>query len=243
MEKDTSWKEVGKWYDRIVSKEGHYFHQEVIFPHLLKWLKLKPGDALLDLGCGQGVLSRHLPKGTTYYGLDLAPNLIEKAKGYTEPQNFYVRDVTQPLNLDRKDFAAAVFVLSLQNMGHPEKAIEQAHSHLRKDGKLTLILNHPCFRIPRQSHWEIDPVKKMQSRKIDRYMTPMEIPIDVQGVKTLSFHYSLSQICSFLFEAGFAITRLEEWISNKASTGKWAKMENRAREEFPLFLALEAAKS
>ena len=35
----------------------------------------------------------------------------------------------------------------------------------------------------------------------------------------------------------------EEWISDKRSMGKRAGMENRAREEFPLFLAILAKKS
>jgi len=36
---------------------------------------------------------------------------------------------------------------------------------------------------------------------------------------------------------------MEEWISDKKSTGAKARMENRSREEFPLFLALLAQKS
>jgi hypothetical protein len=33
---------------------------------------------------------------------------------------------------------------------------------------------------------------------------------------------------------------MEEWISDKQSSGKFAKMENRSREEIPLFLLLQA---
>ena len=73
----------------------------------------------------------------------------------------------------------------------------------------------------------------------------MEIPIQMnpsqkaQSTKTYSYHFPLSEITTWLREAGFVITRLEEWCSNKSSTGKNAKMENRARKEFPLFLAIE----
>ncbi len=249
MSKDTSWQQAGKWYDQIVSKEGHYYHQEVIFPALKKWLKLKERDALLDLGCGQGVLARHLPKGVAYCGLDLAPALIEKAKAHSPAHQFLVRDVTQPLKLDKKEFTHAIFILSLQNIEKPEKALKEACQYLRQGGKLTLVLNHPCFRIPRQSHWEIDPNKKLQSRKIDRYMSPMEIPITMnpgdkrQPQVTYSYHFPLSTICGFLHAAGLVISRLDEWCSDKESSGKWAKMENRARKEFPLFLAIESMKA
>jgi len=37
---------------------------------------------------------------------------------------------------------------------------------------------------------------------------------------------------------GLVIKDIEEWRSEKESQGKWAKMEDRAREEFPLFLAI-----
>jgi hypothetical protein len=44
-----------------------------------------------------------------------------------------------------------------------------------------------------------------------------------------------------LSSAGFAITRIEEWISHKKSEkGPRQEAEDRARKEFPLFLAIEA---
>ena len=243
--KDTSWKEVGKWYDQLVSKEGHYFHEEVIFPHLLSWQKFKKGDSLLDLGCGQGVLARKLPRELIYYGLDAAKPLIDSAKKYSN-HHYFVRDVTEPLKIDKSDFDYAAIILALQNMKNPERVFEQAAAHLKKNGKLFLVINHPCYRIPRQSSWGVDEGKKLQFRRIDRYMTPMEIPIQMhpsqraQSKETLSYHLPLSEITGGLCKAGFTLTRLEEWCSNRRSTGKHAKMENRARQEFPLFLAIEA---
>ncbi len=243
--KDTSWKEVGKWYDQLVSKEGHYYHEEVIFPHLLQWQKFKPGESLLDLGCGQGVLARKLPKEMEYYGLDAAKSLIEKAQKYSH-HHYFVRDVTEPLKIDKKDFDYAAIILALQNMEKPALALKQAALHLKPQGTLFLVLNHPCYRIPRQSSWGVDEEKKMQFRRIDRYMSPMEIPIQMhpsqkkQSQKTYTYHFPLSDLTAWLRETGYVITRLEEWCSNKESTGKFAKMENRARKEFPLFLSIEA---
>lgn len=244
MKKDTSWKQVGKWYDDIVSKGGHTYHQEVIFPELKRWVKFKKGDAILDLGCGQGILARELAGKTPYVGIDAAKSLIEKARGYSK-HPFHVGDVTEPLKIDRDDFSHAFIILALQNMEEGEKAILNASKHLRKGGKLIVVLNHPCYRIPRQSSWGIDEGKKMQYRRIDRYLSPLEIPIQMHpskeaaSEKTFSYHQPLSTYVTWMVQAGFSVTRLEEWRSHKSSSGKWAKMENRAREEFPLFLALE----
>jgi len=73
----------------------------------------------------------------------------------------------------------------------------------------------------------------------------MESPIQMHPSKeksspyTFSYHDSISTYGKWMTTKGFALTKLEEWSSHKSSTGKRAKMENRAREEFPLFLALE----
>jgi len=244
MKKDTSWKQVGKWYDDIVSKGGHVYHKEVIFPTLEKWLSFSEGDAVLDLGCGQGILARQLPKNISYQGVDLAKPLIEKAKGYTNHQ-FLKGDATKPLKISKKDFSHAFMILSLQNMERGDQAVKNAGQHLKKGGRLILVLNHPCYRIPRQSSWGVDENKKLQYRRVDRYLSPLEIPIQMhpskqeKSEKTFSYHHPLSTYIKWMTDSGFAITRLEEWHSTKTSTGKHAKMENRARCEFPLFLALE----
>lgn len=240
----SSWQGVSDWYDKIVSKEGHYYHRELILPNLLQLLQLKKGDAVLDLACGQGVLARQLPKGVDYTGVDGAKGLIDAAKGYSEAQ-FVHHDLTKPLALGRT-FSHVVIVLAFQNISEPMQVLKTARSHLRKNGDLILVLNHPCFRIPRQSSWQVDESKKIQYRRIDRYGSPLQIPIYTSPSQkedsqvTWSYHYSLSQISEMLSRENFGVDRLYEWYSNKQSSGKAAKMENFARKEFPLFLTVRA---
>lgn len=246
--KETSWKHVDKWYDNLVAKEGHYYHQEVIFPSIFKWITIQEETSILDIACGQGVLARQIPPHICYYGLDAAAPLIEKAKQYNKSKNhhFLVQDVTTPFSLKKNDFSYATIILAMQNIADPLKVLKNIYNHLHKSGKLIIVLNHPCFRIPRQTSWEIDQKKKLQYRRVDSYMSPLEIPILMEpgqknaSQKTYSYHFSLTQISAFLFKSGFAISRLEEWCSNKTSMGGAAKMENRARKEFPLFLGIEA---
>ena len=45
-------------------------------------------------------------------------------------------------------------------------------------------------------------------------------------------------LISITFLAGFAVLEIEEWVSDKKSTGAKGKMENRARAEIPLFMTL-----
>ena len=250
MGKETSWETSSSWYDKIVGAKGHYYHQQVIIPRLLKLLGDKPAH-LLDLACGQGILSRHVPKTTRYVGVDASASLIKAAKTYSkqEGHTFLVHDLTQPVTLPSNTFTHAVCILALQNIESPLPLLRTAHAHLQPSAPFILVLNHPCFRIPRQSSWGQDPQKKLQYRRIDRYMSPLKIPIQTQPSKqdaseeTWSFHHPLSYYTGLLKKSGFAIETIEEWCSDKKSIGKNAAMENRSRQEFPLFLTITARKN
>lgn len=243
----TSWEGASEWYNSLVGTDGHYYHQHVIFPHLLKILKTQKKDlSMLDLGCGQGAFAQVLPKDFSYDGVDLSSSLIRMAKKNNIQPNraFHQHDVCQPFDL-HKTFTHAAMILSFQNVAHPKGSLQNAKKHLKQGGVFILVLNHPCFRIPRQSSWEIDESKKIQYRRIDTYMTSMTIPIEAhpgkaKGTQTFSFHYPLSTIFALLQETGFSVSNLFELCSDKMSTGKNAKMENRARGEIPLFLTIVA---
>jgi len=247
---NTSWQPVSRWYNKLTGIRGGYFHQQVIIPNVIRQLSLKPGDSLLDLGCGQGVLARNIPLDIDYYGIDLAVDLLDYArKSNRNPRcRFLKADITRPLPLDKKDFTQATAILVLQNVARPDLIIKNAAGCLVNQGRLVIVINHPCFRIPRQSSWGIDEQNQVQYRQINRYLSSLRVPINIRpsrgkkGPVAWSFHFSLSALSRFLDENGFLIKKIEEWISDKASVGRAAKMENRAREEFPLFLSILAQK-
>jgi len=243
----TSWQKVGEWYDGIIGESGSYYHQHVILPKVMPLLNLKKGASLLDLGCGQGVLAGALLPEVDYLGLDAAKYLLQKAKARHKTRQFMLADITKPLPLakDRR-FSHAAIILALQNVEDPEKVFLHLRPHLEPKATLVLVLNHPCFRIPRQSSWGFDEKTKTQYRRLNGYMSKQKIPIQAHpsqkeaSTNTWSFHHPLSDYVRFLANAGFQIQLIEEWCSDKESTGKAARWENRARKEFPLFLALKA---
>lgn len=249
----TSWEPVEKWYRSSVGNEGHYYHQTVVLPGVLRLLSSAKNSlphALLDFACGPGVLARQIPANIDYVGVDISPSFIKSAKSYDKnPKHQYiVADGTKSIPLTKHDFSHAAIILALQNMEHPQAALANVAKHLAVGGHLVIVLNHPCFRIPRQSSWKIDEQQKIQFRRIDCYSSPLNIPIQAhpskgeQSATTWSFHHPIASYSQWLFEAGFAIELIEEWHSDKVSTGKAAKMENKARKEFPLFMAIRAIK-
>lgn len=241
----TDWEKSSDWYKGCVGDKGHHYHQTVVIPGILRLLGIdaKGVGSLLDLGCGTGVLKKHLPRGIEYVGVDLAPSLVKQVG-----EGGCVADATKPLPVKKHDFDFVTIVLALQNMEKGEGAVENGRLHLKKGGKLLIVLNHPCFRIPRQSAWGIDEKSEVQYRRVDRYLSDMKIPIQTNPSKkeksdvTYSYHHPLSHYVAWLVKAGFAVTGLEEWASDKMSEGGKARRENRARKEIPLFLALLSEK-
>ncbi len=254
--KNTSWQRVAPWYNKITEQgKGHYYHQHVVIPGVLRLLgfDLKsnvPYSAfhILDLGCGNGILAKPLPKDVGYLGVDLSESLVNSAKNVDKNpvHKYLVADAGQPLTIP-VDFTHSAAILSLQNMQNPQGAIANASRHMTSGGRLVIVINHPAFRIPRQTSWGIDSARKIQYRRVDRYISPMAIPIrmnpsDRNSEETMSYHYPLSAYSRMLKEAGFVIELIEEWTSDKESEGRAAKMENRSRSEIPLFMAILATK-
>lgn len=246
--RDTSWQKVSKWYGEIVGERGHFFHQEVIFPKGMILLEVKKDSKVLDIACGTGVLSRYIDSSVPYVGVDKAKDLIIEAqkRDKNKGHKYLLGDVTIDIPTKEK-FNRAAIVLALQNIKDPAKTLKNIASKLESNARLLIVLNHPVFRIPRQTSWEEDKTNKMQYRRINRYLSPLEIPINAHPSQqnspvTWSYHYSIEDYSKFLFEAGFFIEKIEEWTSTKQSEGRVAKQENRAREEFPMFMAILAIK-
>ncbi|MCX6989169.1 MAG: class I SAM-dependent methyltransferase [Chlamydiae bacterium] len=252
QKENSSWESVSGWYNKVVGSKGHYYHENVILPKVAYILSqhVSKQSSLLDLACGQGILARSIPKEIEYLGIDAAASLIQSAKRLSKNKlhHFQVADLTNTLELTKNNFDACTIILALQNISNPLQVMRNAARHVKKDGVFILILNHPCFRIPRQTSWQIDEPKKIQYRRVDLYMSPLTIPIQAhpsqgeESVNTWSYHHNLSDYSKMLKEAGFVIDSLDEWCSDKQSTGGKAKMENRSREEIPMFLSIIAKK-
>ena len=260
----TSWGGVAKWYDETVEEKGSY-QQDLILPNLLRLMAIKKGEKVLDLACGQGLFSREFAKaGAKVVASDISSELVEIAKkksptplstksGQAEI-DYHVASADSLPFLKDGVIEKIAMVLALQNIENMNGTLAECARVLAPNGKLYLVLNHPAFRIPKESAWEFDEATKIQYRRIDRYISSLKSEIDMnpglnapQGrigrVMTLSFHRPLQAYVKALGKSGFAITRLEEWTSHKKSQkGPRAEAENRARAEIPLFLTLEAQK-
>ncbi len=247
----TSWEGVSDWYADYLAKPGT-MQADIVFPGVARLLECKAGQAHLDLACGEGSFAQFLLRKTAVHftGLDASPSLIEKAKRRALPQTqFRVGDAIEFVpELSGKLFDSMSCILAIQNIDPLEPVFFQAGFVLKPGAPFVIVMNHPCFRQPRQSGWGWDEERKLQYRRIDRYASSYEMPIvahpgSAPEVKTFSYHRSLEEYISALANSGFVIDALEEWTSGKTSdSGPKAKAENIARAEIPVFLAIRARK-
>lgn len=140
---------------------------------------------------------------------------------------------------------AVTIILALQNIENVAGVFAECARVLKPTNRLLMVMNHPAFRIPQHSSWGWEE-NKVQYRAIDEYLSESRTKIQMHPggdpkATTISFHRPLQWYVKLLAKHGFAVTRLEEWISNKKSQkGPRAKAEDKARKEIPLFLCIEA---
>lgn len=243
--KHTSWGRDAAWYDDLLGKPGTY-QEEVILPNLQRIVAPQPGMRLIDIACGQGYFSRAFAKaGAAVSAIDAAPDLIRIAKEAGGGVMYQVADAAK-LPFADASFDRATVVLALQNIDNAAGAIAEASRVLVPGGKLVVVMNHPAFRIPKHSGW--DWKEDVQYRVLDRYLSELRENIQTHPGSdpdryTVSFHRPLQYWFKAFAKAGLAVTRLEEWTSNRTSQkGPRAAAEDRARAEFPLFICMEARK-
>lgn len=248
----TSWGPVASWYDEMLSSEDT-FQTQVILPNLLRLLPPK-GKRIIDIACGQGFFSKNFADaGAEVLGIDIAPALITKAREHAGKNlKFEVAPASKMKMAETGYFDGGMIVLALQNIEDMPESLVEAARVIKKDGTLVIVLNHPCFRIPKASAWSFDEKENVQYRRVDHYGIPFAQKIDMtpgaknenDKVHTMSFHRPLQDYVKFLVKAGFSVVGLEEWISHKKSEkGPRAEAEDAARKEFPMFLTIIARKT
>jgi ubiquinone/menaquinone biosynthesis C-methylase UbiE len=244
----TSWGVSAEWYDGAVEADGSY-QKDLILPALTRLLAIKGDERVADIACGQGFFARSFAGlGASVEGVDISPELVAIAKERGgEMAKFRVAPAHET-GLPDGDFDHATVVLALQNIRELAETLAESARVLKRGGALHIVLNHPCFRVPKKSSWGYDEAADTQFRRVDAYLSDAAVRMEMHPgaapeVATASFHRPLQAYFKALEKAGFAVTRLEEWSSNKTSQpGKRAEAENTARREFPLFMYIRAEK-
>ena len=254
------WDHVAGWYEGLIAQRGSDHHQQIILPGVMNLLDLQPNEHVLDVACGQGVMSEYIASHSDVdevLGTDISESLIEAAKSRaTDRTDFKVWDACDLSKLEHEPFDAATCVMALMNIEHIEQVFKGIYDRLKPGGRLVFVISHPAYRIMGGSAWgwtlDERTGQQVQFRRIDQYlsekssnivMNPGEVAKGKSAITTVTHHRSISAYIQACTTNGLLVDAVEEWASRRVSEpGPRAAAENRARREIPLFLAVRCKK-
>jgi demethylmenaquinone methyltransferase/2-methoxy-6-polyprenyl-1,4-benzoquinol methylase len=141
---------IAQRYDRIAGLIGLidwvFFIPTELRKCAPRHLGLKPGDRVLEVGCGTGLNFPYLreavgPEGRVY-GVDLSAGMLRKAQARCDRQGWTNVTLTQ---CDAADYLApepldgVLFGLSYNTMPHHLRVLRHAWEQLRPGGRLVII--------------------------------------------------------------------------------------------------------
>ena len=154
-----SWEKNAQEWIKIIDNElieSRKFTNQAIIESVLKY---NPKNAL-DLGCGEGWLTRELSEtGIRCTGIDASSGLIENArkKGEGNFLNFSYEELTNNPEIPGKPFDAVVINFSLFLKEETRFLLKNLRSLLSENGIIHIQTLHPYFIIknslPYKSQW------------------------------------------------------------------------------------------
>ncbi|MGJ4952011.1 class I SAM-dependent methyltransferase [Bradyrhizobium sp. HKCCYLS20291] len=225
--------QAAQWlaWARAPGHDSFWRHHREQFESLLP----APGALTLDIGCGEGRLSRHLTsEGHRVIGIDASPSLISAARAADAAIPVMRADAASlPLADSCADLAIAF--MSLQDIDAMPSALREAARVLRPGGRLCMAIVHPLNSAGKFASLEADAPFVIKGSYLDCFNYSDPVERDGFSIVFHSAHRPLQVYFAALEEAGFLIERLREpsipaETITRDSSKRWLRV--------PLFLHL-----
>ncbi|MFZ0831080.1 MAG: class I SAM-dependent methyltransferase [Thermoplasmata archaeon] len=241
----------GAWYDEKQGDTGDLWHRTLIDPGLFARIgPVRPETRVLDLGCGNGYISRRLARaGAHVVGVDQSADLIQRARAREakDPLEvvYHEADAAHLAMLTDQSFDLGVANMSLIDFENASGAIREMGRVLVRGGRFVFSVSHPCFDVDTRSDYLVDVSTAPPTvfRKVAGYREPHSdtyawaLP-DGHTVRTIGYHRPLSWYVKELRSAGFVIVDADE-PSPLPGFGS-ARYQREWVEQIPLHLVIEA---
>jgi len=263
----NKWNKVAKFWNEEAGDAG-VFHQKLdIDPVILKIIGDVKNKNILEIGCGNGYLSRILAtRGAKVTAVDVSSNFLKFAikKEKIKPLgiNYLLRNASKLYGLKDDYCHLAIANMCLMDIADLKSTIKEISRVLKKNGSFIFSLTHPLHEV--QQQWVIikNKNKKFLARAIHKYLSSFTDSCiwTQKKLKTTFYHRPLQSYFQCLKEAGFLIKNLKEIPTkqpplkaekvdgdvelhrSKYRTLQEKKMKILATEEIPCFLIIEAIK-
>jgi SAM-dependent methyltransferase len=213
------------------------FHRDQFFQ-----LVPPPGRLTLDLGCGEGRVSRDLSaRGHRVVGIDASPALIESARTAHPGGDYRCLDAAKlPLADGACDLGIAF--MSLHDMDDPESAIAEMSRVLDARGCACIAIVHPLNSAGKFVAESAASPFVVAGTYLGEFRYTDQVSRDGLDMAFHSRHRSLETYSRMLEAAGFYIETIREPAEPAGAAA--AELSERAKrwQRIPLFMHLRARK-
>ena len=209
-----TWDTIADWYaERVRTGSAmHEFARDALLDGLPADLQ---GQRILDLGCGEGLITRALAmRGGSVVGIDPSPRMIGHARAAEETTpsgaRYAVDDGASLASVATGSVEWVTAGLSLNNVPDLAAAIRAVRRVLVPGGRLIFTIPHPCFEAP-HARWS-GGSDEPPGRVVGNYLAEgFWRSANPDGARRAgNQHRMLSTYVTSLVEHGFAIGRLAE---------------------------------
>lgn len=196
-----------------------------------------PGRRTLDLGCGEGRLSRDLRAlGHQVAAVDLSPTMVAAAKEGDPDLDVRLADAAD-LPFEDGAFDLVVAFMSLQDMDDPDGAMAEAARVLEPGGRLCLAVVHPLASAGRFDGEEPSSPFVIESSYLERSWYTDRIERDGLTMTFVSERRPIQSYVDALADAGLLVERLRETDVPDAAV---TRPRSARWQRIPLFLHIRA---
>ena len=207
-ENEALWERNAEWWQREFSGGADPEYEDQILPLVAR--HLVDARRVLDLGCGEGQVARHLARlGVDVVGLDPTATQLTTARARAGGPS-YARARADVLPCQTSGFDAVLLCLAIEHVDAFEAAIREVARTLEPGGRFVLVLCHPLLQAPR-SAWIDDRTTGERYWRIGGYLDD-DIVVDevAPGVSLRFIHRPLHRYVHAMGEAGLLIDDMEE---------------------------------
>jgi SAM-dependent methyltransferase len=234
----AAWREHSGEFIAWAREPGHdsywRFHRD-LFLDLLP----PPGRRTLDLGCGEGRLSRDLAaRGHSIVGVDLAPEMVDAARAADPSIEVHHTDAASLPFADRV-FDLVVAFMSLQDVDDLEGAVRESARVLEPGGRMCLAIVHPLNSAGSFKGEHADSPFAIEGSYLDRSYYADELCRGGIEITFVGAHRPIRAYAGALTSAGLLIEDLRE---PPVPEGAIERDRSRRWQRIPLFLHMRAVK-
>jgi SAM-dependent methyltransferase len=204
------WESYAQWWIDGFTGGADVEYEEQIIP--LAAHELADAGTVLDIGCGDGQISRVLAAaGKRVVGIDPTWNQI-KVAGQRGGGPAYARAAADRLPFADASFDATLACLVFEHIDAVDEAFSEIARVTRAGGRFSFFVNHPLLQTPGSGFIDdhmVDPPE--QYWRVGPYLVESEGVEEVeQGVFIRFIHRPLSRYLNSLLDRGFLLERMIE---------------------------------